>query len=118
MTFSIVGFDPDTGSWGIAVASKFLAVGSVVPWGRAGAGAIATQAMANLSYGPDGLGLLAERFTAEQVVDVLTRADGERDHRQLGVVDATGGGRPGRARRASNGPAARRGTATPSKATS
>jgi uncharacterized Ntn-hydrolase superfamily protein len=92
MTFSIVGFDPDTGSWGIAVASKFLAVGSVVPWGRAGAGAIATQAMANLSYGPDGIGLLAERFTAEQVVDVLTRADGERDHRQLGVVDATGGG--------------------------
>jgi uncharacterized Ntn-hydrolase superfamily protein len=92
MTFSIVGFDPDTDSWGIAVASKFLAVGSLVPWGRAGAGAVATQAMANLSYGPDGLGLLEERFTAAQVVDVLTRADGERDHRQLGVVDATGTG--------------------------
>src|SRR5437867_3422628 len=92
MTFSIVGFDPDTDSWGIAVASKFLAVGSLVPWGRAGAGAVATQAMANLSYGPDGLGLLEERFTAAQVVDALTRADGERDHRQLGVVDATGTG--------------------------
>jgi uncharacterized Ntn-hydrolase superfamily protein len=92
MTFSIVGFDPDTDSWGIAVASKFLAVGSLVPWGRAGAGAVATQAMANLSYGPDGLGLLEERFTAAQVVDVLTRADGERDHRQVGVVDAAGTG--------------------------
>ena len=55
MTFSIVAFDPDSGSSGIAVASKFLAVGAVVPWGRAGAGAVATQAMANLSYGPHGL---------------------------------------------------------------
>src|ERR1044072_3058362 len=54
MTFSIVAFDPDSRSWGIAVASKFLAVGAVVPWGRAGAGAVATQAAANLSYGPDG----------------------------------------------------------------
>jgi uncharacterized Ntn-hydrolase superfamily protein len=69
-----------------------LAVGSAVPWGRAGAGAVATQATANLSYGPDGLRLLEERSTAAQVVDVLTRSDGERDHRQLGVVDATGTG--------------------------
>jgi uncharacterized Ntn-hydrolase superfamily protein len=92
MTFSIAAFDLDTDSWGIAVASKFLAVGSAVPWGRAGAGAVATQATANLSYGPDGLRLLEERSTAAQVVDVLTRSDGERDHRQLGVVDATGTG--------------------------
>jgi len=92
MTFSIVGFDSSSASWGIAVASKFLAVGSAVPWGRAGGGAVATQAMANLSYGPEGLDLLAEGFAAEQVVSVLTRADDQRDHRQLGVVDAAGRG--------------------------
>jgi uncharacterized Ntn-hydrolase superfamily protein len=92
MTFSVVGFDPATASWGVAVASKFLAVGSAVPWGRAGAGAIATQAMANLSYGPEGLGLLAEGFVADQVVSVLTAADDEREHRQLGVVDTAGRG--------------------------
>jgi len=92
MTFSIVGFDSSSASWGIAVASKFLAVGSAVPWGRAGDGAVATQAMANLSYGPEGLDLMAEGFAAEQVVSVLTRADDERDHRQLGVVDAAGRG--------------------------
>jgi uncharacterized Ntn-hydrolase superfamily protein len=92
MTFSIVGFDPESASWGIAVASKFLAVGAMVPWGRAGAGAVATQAMANLSYGPDGLGLLAEGFVADQVVSILTEADDEHEHRQLGVVDAAGRG--------------------------
>jgi uncharacterized Ntn-hydrolase superfamily protein len=92
MTFSIVGFDPESASWGIAVASKFLAVGAMVPWGRAGAGAVATQAMANLSYGPDGIRLLAEGFAADQVVSVLTAADAEHEHRQLGVVDATGRG--------------------------
>ena len=92
MTFSIVGFDSSSASWGIAVASKFLAVGSAVPWGRAGDGAVATQAMANLSYGPEGLDLMAEGFAAEQVVSVLTRADDQRDHRQLGVVDAAGRG--------------------------
>jgi len=92
MTFSIVGFDPESASWGIAVASKFLAVGAMVPWGRAGAGAVATQAMANLSYGPDGLGLLAEGFVADQVVSILTEADAEHEHRQLGVVDAAGRG--------------------------
>ena len=55
MTFSIVAFDPDEQAWGVAVASKFLAVGSVVPWARAGAGAIATQAYGKMSFGPDGL---------------------------------------------------------------
>ena len=92
MTFSIVAFDSDSGSWGIAVASKFLAVGAVVPWGRAGAGAVATQAMANLSYGPDGLDLLADSIAADQVVARLTGADDEREYRQIGVVDARGRG--------------------------
>lgn len=64
MTFSIVAYDVDSRSWGIAVASKFLAVGAVVPWGRAGAGAVATQAAANLSYGPDGIDLLANGIPA------------------------------------------------------
>jgi uncharacterized Ntn-hydrolase superfamily protein len=92
MTFSIVAFDPDSGSSGIAVASKFLAVGAVVPWGRAGAGAVATQAMANLSYGPNGLDLLADGVSADQVVAQLTGVDDEREHRQIGVVDAHGRG--------------------------
>ncbi|MET9268452.1 DUF1028 domain-containing protein [Kribbella sp. NPDC003557] len=92
MTFSIVAFDPGTRSWGIAVASKFLAVGAVVPWGRAGAGAVATQATANLSYGPDGLDLLAGGATAGEVAAQLTGADDERDHRQVGLVDAAGRG--------------------------
>jgi len=91
MTFSIVAFDPASESWGVAVASKFLAVGAVVPWGRAGAGAIATQAWANLSYGPDGLALLADGVPAEEVVSRLTSADDDRDDRQLGVVDRAGG---------------------------
>jgi len=92
MTFSIVAFDPASKSWGIAVASKFLAVGAVVPWGRAGAGAVATQAMANLSYGPDGLELLADALSADEVVARLTDPDDEREHRQVGVVDAAGRG--------------------------
>ncbi|MCA1833733.1 MAG: DUF1028 domain-containing protein [Actinomycetota bacterium] len=90
MTFSIVAFDPATQSWGVAVASKFLAVGALVPWGSAGAGAVATQAMANLSYGPRGLELLARGAPAEAVVKELTAADPERDHRQVGVVDSFG----------------------------
>lgn len=92
MTFSIVGFDPESRSWGIAVASKFLAVGAVVPWGRAGAGAVATQASANLSYGPDGLGLMAAGRSADAVIAELTGADEEREHRQVGLVDAQGRG--------------------------
>jgi uncharacterized Ntn-hydrolase superfamily protein len=92
MTFSIVAYDVESASWGVAVASKFLAVGAVVPWGRAGAGAVATQASANLSYGPDGLELLAEGLSAEDVVARLTGADDGRDSRQVGVVDAAGRG--------------------------
>jgi uncharacterized Ntn-hydrolase superfamily protein len=89
-TFSIVAFDPETDSLGVAVQSKFLAVGSVVPWARAGVGAVATQAMANYNYGPRGLDLMAAGNSAEQAVKALTSADEDREHRQVGVVDARG----------------------------
>ena len=90
-TFSIVAFDPETDSLGVAVQSKFLAVGAVVPWARAGVGAVATQAMANYNYGPNGLDLMLEGKSAEETVEALTSADEGRDHRQIGVVDARGG---------------------------
>ncbi len=89
-TFSIAAFDPETDSLGVAVQSKFLAVGAVVPWARAGVGAVATQAMANFNYGPRGLELMAEGRTAEKTVEALISADDDREHRQLGVVDARG----------------------------
>ena len=91
MTFSIVACDLERGDWGVAVASKFPAVGSVVPWGRAGAGAIATQAHANVDYGPEGLDLLLQGVGADAAVARLTGADENRAARQVGVVDATGG---------------------------
>lgn len=90
-TYSIVACDLDAGQWGVATQSKFLAVGSVVPWAQPGIGAIATQAYANPRYGPDGLELLREGLDAQAVVDRLTAADDGRDHRQLGVVDRRGG---------------------------
>ncbi len=76
--------------WGVAVASKFLAVGSVVPWAKAGVGAVATQAFANPAFGPDGLALLAEGKSAPEVVAALTAADEGRDDRQVGIVDVEG----------------------------
>ena len=88
MTFSIVARDGD--AFGVAVASKFLSVGALVPWARPGAGAIATQAYANISYGPRGLDLLTDGRSAERVVELLTGPDDERAQRQLGVVDAEG----------------------------
>ena len=75
MTFSIVGRDPQTGELGIAVQSKFLAVGAVVPWAKAGVGAIATQAWANTSYGPRGLELLASGLPAAETIAQLTNED-------------------------------------------
>jgi uncharacterized Ntn-hydrolase superfamily protein len=75
----------------VAVASKFLAVGAVVPWARAGAGAVATQALGNISYGPNGLDLLGSGCTAAEAVARLTAPDERREERQLGVVDAVGG---------------------------
>ena len=89
-TFSIVALDSSAGELGIAVASKFLAVGAAVPWARIAAGALATQAWANLSYGPGGLALLEEGVPAEEVVRRLTEPDEDREHRQLGVVDRSG----------------------------
>ncbi len=89
-TFSIAACDLAAGQWGVAVQSKFLAVGSVVPWAAPGVGAVATQAYANPRYGPDGLELLAEGLAAEEVVARLTQADEARETRQLGVVDAHG----------------------------
>src|SRR4051812_5579866 len=90
-TYSIAACDLDAGQWGVATQSKFLAVGSVVPWAEPHVGAVATQAYANPRYGPDGLALLREGMAAEEVVARLTEADDDRDHRQLGVVDARGG---------------------------
>ena len=89
-TYSIVACDLEAEQWGVSVQSKFLSVGSVVPWAEPHVGAIATQAYANPRYGPDGLALLREGLSAEDVVDRLTSADDERAHRQLGVVDAAG----------------------------
>jgi uncharacterized Ntn-hydrolase superfamily protein len=89
-TYSIVACDLDAGQWGVAVQSKFLSVGSVVPWAEPHVGAVATQAYANPRYGPEGLSLLREGLSAQEVVDRLTGADEGRDHRQLGIVDAKG----------------------------
>ncbi len=90
-TYSIAACDLEARQWGVAVQSKFLAVGSVVPWAEPEVGAIATQAYANPSYGPNGLALLREGLSASEVVERLTADDEGRDHRQLGVVDAQGG---------------------------
>lgn len=90
MTFSIVARSAAGDSWGVAVASKFLAVGAAVPAAKAGVGAIATQAYANLTYRPDGLRMLAEGRSAQETVDALTAADDGREERQVGIVDAQG----------------------------
>ena len=89
-TYSIVACDLEAEQWGVAVQSKFLAVGSVVPWAEPHVGAVATQAWANPRYGPDGLSLLRSGKAAEEVVEALTAADEGHEHRQLGVVDGSG----------------------------
>jgi uncharacterized Ntn-hydrolase superfamily protein len=89
-TYSIVACDLEAGQWGVATQSKFLAVGSVVPWAEPHVGAIATQSYANPRYGPDGLALLRDGLTADEVVARLTEADEGRAKRQLGVVDGHG----------------------------
>ena len=89
-TYSIVACDLDQGEWGVAVQSRFLAVGSVVPRAPPTAGAVATQSYANPRYGPEGLALLRQGLAASDVVHRLTDADDGRDERQLGVVDANG----------------------------
>src|SRR6266568_455028 len=89
-TFSIVAYDAEGQEWGVAVASKFLAVGSVVPWAKAGVGAIATQSHANTTYGPKGLELLSEGKSADEVIKRLTDEDTGKDVRQVGIIDAKG----------------------------
>lgn len=89
-TFSIVGRDPETGELGIAVQSKFLAVGSAVAWAKSGAGAIATQALANLDYGEIGLKLLEKGYSAEKTLAALLAMDDGREDRQIGIVDNSG----------------------------
>jgi uncharacterized Ntn-hydrolase superfamily protein len=90
-TYSIVACDLAAGHWGVATQSKFLAVGSIVPWAEPHVGAIATQSYSNPRYGPDGLALLREGLSAEEVAAQLTAADEDREKRQLGIVDASGG---------------------------
>ena len=89
-TFSIVGYDPEAQEWGIAVQSKFLAVGAVVPWAQAGAGAVATQSYANTSFGPNGLALMAQGYSADEALGQLIAGDEGSAHRQVGLVDAQG----------------------------
>lgn len=89
-TFSIAAHDPAERAWGAAVASKFLAAGALVIWARAGAGAVATQAFAKVSLGPDGLALMERGTSAQAALDRLLENDSDRDHRQAGFVDAQG----------------------------
>jgi uncharacterized Ntn-hydrolase superfamily protein len=89
-TFSIVAHDPQEDSWGVAVASKFLAVGAIVPYAKAGIGAIATQSNPNLSYGEQGLRMMAEGSSASETLAELVERDQEQEDRQVGIVDAAG----------------------------
>jgi uncharacterized Ntn-hydrolase superfamily protein len=90
MTFSIVGFDPIEKEWGIAVQSKFLGVGAVVPWAKAGAGAVATQSYANTAYGPKALALMEQGKSAQETLELLLAEDPEKEMRQVGLIDASG----------------------------
>jgi len=89
-TFSIVAYDPKAQEWGVAVASKFLAVGAAVPFAKAEVGAIATQAWGNTTYGPRGLAMLKKGMSAQEVLDSLLKSDEEYSHRQVGIVDSHG----------------------------
>jgi uncharacterized Ntn-hydrolase superfamily protein len=89
-TFSIAAYDPDKKEWGVAVASKYLAVGSAVPFAKAGVGAVATQASVNVALGPRGLDLLTDGKSAEEALKTLTEEDKGKDARQLGLIDAKG----------------------------
>jgi uncharacterized Ntn-hydrolase superfamily protein len=89
-TFSIVAYDPKAQEWGVAVESKFLAVGALVPWARAGVGAVATQSYANVSFGPNGLAMMARGMSAQETLDQLIAEDEGRARRQVGLIDAQG----------------------------
>ena len=90
MTFSIVGYDAEEKEWGIAVQSKFLGVGAVVPFAKAGVGAVATQSYANTAYGPQALELMAQGKSAEEVMELITKDDKDKEMRQVGLIDAEG----------------------------
>jgi uncharacterized Ntn-hydrolase superfamily protein len=89
-TYSIVARDPKTGEMGVAVESHSFSTGSIVPWAEAGVGAVATQSLAEVSFGPRGLDLLREGHSAKEALDTLLAADESREFRQLAIVDATG----------------------------
>ena len=91
-TFSIVAIDPSNGDMGVAVASRYFSVGSVVPWALAGVGAVATQANVNVGYGPKGIDLLRQGLSAKQVLDRLLAEDTfeGKDGRQVSIIDAHG----------------------------
>jgi uncharacterized Ntn-hydrolase superfamily protein len=91
VTFSLVAGDLEARQWGVAVASKFLAVGAVVPWAAGDVGAVATQSYANVSFGPDGLRLLGLGLSADAAMERLLAADEGREQRQVGIVDGQGG---------------------------
>lgn len=90
MTFSIVGYDPKEKEWGIAVQSKFLGVGAVVPWAKAGVGAVATQSYANTAFGPKGLAWMEQGKTAQETLELLLSEDPDKEMRQIGIIDANG----------------------------
>lgn len=90
MTFSITAFDPDTASWGIAATTRFIAVGGVLPWIKAGVGAIASQAMANMDFGLTGMKLLDQGKTSPEAIDILRSSDPGRETRQLSIIDKEG----------------------------
>lgn len=90
MTYSIVGYCEKEQAWGVAVQSKFLAVGSAVPFAKAGVGAVATQSFANTTYGPEGLRMIEQGASADEVLRRLTEADEGRADRQVGIIDANG----------------------------
>ena len=90
MTFSIVAYDPAERAFGVGVASKFLAVGAMVPWVRAGVGAIATQAHGNLTFGTNGLALLTQGYSAQETLELLLQGDALSERRQVGIVDNQG----------------------------
>ncbi len=89
-TFSIIAFDRETNALGVAVASKFLAAGSIVPWAQAGTGAVATQALANYNFGPQGLALMAEGKSAAEALAELLEQDDQPEHRQVALIDSQG----------------------------
>ena len=104
-TYSIVAWDSATGDLGVAVQSKFPNVGGIVPWARAGVGAVATQSLGNTAYGERGLDLIAEGATAEEALRIVMRTDTMLQDRQVGMVDARGNAASFTGRPPSTGPA-------------